>query len=334
MGEGEHRAAVRAAVRAARGLEGVFGRMGTVEHPRGRVLGAYRNARRALADVWGRGAVGLRWEVEEVLGGLRREVTAAAVDLLGEAAALGMESGQRQVEGRGLEAGWPGGTELGPALGAWLAPMDAQVAAVRGVAAMGGGIELVVGDEESAGILTPGPVVREGGRWLAWMAMAGWQDAVGAGGRGSGGAGEQGWFKQAVAAIDERTTDCCLRVHGQAVPLEADFRLTADPRYADEMQWSPFHWWCRTSVALVTADEVGDDVTDWMRGAADAELARRAALLEEIKRVKGELGRLGAAPDVRHRAGDSAAVTGLRDELRRLREELEEEQHPASGVGG
>ena len=329
MGEREHRAAVRAAVAASRGLEGVFGRMGTVEHPRGRVLGAYRNARRALGDVWGRGAVGLRWEVEEVLAGLRQEVTAAAIDLLGEAAALGVESGQRQVEGRGLEAGWPGGAELGPALGAWLAPLDGQVAAVRGVAAMGGGIELVVGDEESAGILTPGPVVREGGRWLAWMAMAGWQDAV----LGTP-AGGVVWFKQAVAAIDERTTHCCLAVHGQAVPLEADFRLTGEPRYADAMQWSPFHWWCRTSVALLTADEVGDDVTGWMRGAADAELARRAALLEEMERVKGELRGLGAAPDVRHRAGDSAAVTGLRDELRRLRAELEEEQHPASGVGG
>jgi len=328
MGEREHRAAVRAAVAASRGLEGVFGRMGTVEHPRGRVLGAYRNARRALGDVWGRGVVGLRWEVEEVLAGLRQEVTAAAVDLLGEAAALGVESGQRQVEGRGLEVGWPGVADMGPALGAWLAPMDAQVAAVRGVAAMGGGIELVVGDGESPGILTPGPVVREGGRWLAWMMMAGWQDAV------TGAGAEEGWFKQACAAIDERTTDCCLRVHAQAVPLEGNFRLTGEPRYADEMQWSPFHWWCRTSVALLPADEVGDDVTGWMRGAADAELERRAALEEEIARVKGELSALGAAPDVRHRAGDAEEVTALRDELRRLRQELEAEQHPASGVGG
>ena len=157
---------------------------------------------------------------------------------------------------------------MGPALGAWLAPLDGQVAAVRGVAAMGGGIELVVGDGESPGILTPGPVVREGGRWLAWMLNVGWQDAV-------AGAGEVVWFKQAVAAIDERTTDCCLRVHGQAVPLEGSFRLTGEPRYADEMQWSPFHWWCRTSVALLTADEVNDDVTGRMRGAADEELAGR-----------------------------------------------------------
>jgi len=145
---------------------------------------------------------------------------------------------------------------------------------------------------------------------------------------------EQGfeWYKQACAAIDERTTDCCLRVHGQVVPLRKKFKLTGEPRYADRLAWSPFHWYCRTSVALVTADEVEDDLTEQMLAAAAAELARREAIQRQIAEVKAALVAEGAAPDVRHRAGDSERVTVLRDELRWLKEELMREQHPSSGV--
>jgi len=159
--------------------------------------------------------------------------------------------------------------------------------------------------------------------------VQGWLGAVGGvGGQGQG----EVWYKQAIAAIDERTTDCCLRVHGQAVPLAKKFKLTGEPRYGDKQAWSPFHWYCRTSIALVPADEVEDDLTRRMREAAAAELARRAAIQAQVVEVKAKLVALGAAPDVRHRQGDSEAVTVLRDELRWLYEELNREQHPSSGV--
>jgi len=82
--------------------------------------------------------------------------------------------------------------------------------------------------------------------------------------------------KQAIATLDERTTDCCLRVHGQIQPLDEPFHLTGTPRYADEMQSPPFHWYCRSVEALYLDDfeQIGIP-TAKLRDAADAEIAAR-----------------------------------------------------------
>lgn len=58
--------------------------------------------------------------------------------------------------------------------------------------------------------------------------------------------------KQAIAAIDAKTTDCCLQVHGQIQPLDKPFELTGTPRFADKIDNPPFHWYCRTSESLYT----------------------------------------------------------------------------------
>ena len=327
MAVNAHLAAVRGAERTGRELQALFGRLGTVEHPRGRVLSAYRNARRWVQDAFRRESWLLQAEVGEVLGELRMGVQRAAVEMLAAAYDLGEMQGRAALEARGLDvAGGVRSRDLGAALGAWMGMVDQQVAAARAVTAAGGEVELIIGDETRGGILQPGPVVREGARWLTSAVMLGWLGEVET--------QEQGfeWYKQACAAIDERTTDCCLRVHGQVVPLRKKFKLTGEPRYADRLAWSPFHWYCRTSVALVTADEVEDDLTEQMLAAAAAELARREAIQRQIAEVKAALVAEGAAPDVRHRAGDSERVTVLRDELRWLKEELMREQHPSSGV--
>ena len=330
MAVNAHLAAVRGAERSSRELARLFGRLGTVEHPRGRILAAYRNARRGLRDVFGRGVTwSLQVEVGEVLNGLRSEVRGVAVELLMAAYDLGAEQGERGLAARGVGPSGGGARvrNLGPAMEAWVGVVNQQAAAAGAVAAAGGEVELIVGDESRGGILQPGPVVREGARWLTAAMVQGWWGAVG----GSVQPGP-GWYKQAIAAIDERTTDCCLRVHGQAVPMVDKFKLRGEPRYADEQEWSPFHWYCRTSIALVTADEIEDELTRRMREAAEAEIARRAAIQAQIDEVKAKLVALGAAPDIRHRQGDSERVTVLRDELRWLYEELNREQHPASGV--
>ena len=83
------------------------------------------------------------------------------------------------------------------------------------------------------------------------------------------------WGRQAVAVIDERTTDCCLRVHGQWQAFGDDFRLTGTPRYADHMGAPPFHKWCRTATALVQRKYAADDLTRQMRDAARDELVAR-----------------------------------------------------------
>lgn len=82
--------------------------------------------------------------------------------------------------------------------------------------------------------------------------------------------------KQAIAAIDERTTDCCLRVHGQIQDLDKPFVLTGTPRFSDKKQNPPFHWNCRTATALYRPEmeQVGLTTTQ-MRRAASAEMTAR-----------------------------------------------------------
>jgi hypothetical protein len=84
------------------------------------------------------------------------------------------------------------------------------------------------------------------------------------------------FMKQAIAAIDDRTTDCCLRVHGQIQPQNEPFRLTGRPRFADRLQGPPFHWRCRTATTLYTQEMEAVGVpTQAMLDAARAELLAR-----------------------------------------------------------
>ena len=82
--------------------------------------------------------------------------------------------------------------------------------------------------------------------------------------------------KQAIATIDERTTDCCLRVHGQIQPIDKPFKLTGTPRFGNLVQDPPFHWYCRTAEVLY--NEAFEDFgipTQAMREAANAEIDAR-----------------------------------------------------------
>lgn len=84
------------------------------------------------------------------------------------------------------------------------------------------------------------------------------------------------YSKQAIATIDERTTDCCLRVHGQIKPIDEPFHLTGTPRYADNVQDPPFHWYCRSTEVLYNpAFEEFGIPTDKMRDMAVLELDAR-----------------------------------------------------------
>ena len=97
---------------------------------------------------------------------------------------------------------------------------------------------------------------------------------------------EFGWHKQVMAAIDDRTTECCLTACGQAVKVNAKFHLTAEPRFADEMDWVPFHWYCRSSVALYLP-QYDDGLTEQLRERVAEERAKRA-VIEAEKEVKRE----------------------------------------------
>jgi len=82
------------------------------------------------------------------------------------------------------------------------------------------------------------------------------------------------WGKQAVAAIDAKTTETCLNVHGQVQPFDKPFRLVGEPKFASKIDFPPFHWHCRTVFVLYHPD-YDDGLTAQMRAAARAELAAR-----------------------------------------------------------
>ena len=91
-------------------------------------------------------------------------------------------------------------------------------------------------------------------------------------------ASEGKYKKQAIAAIDERTTETCLRVHGQIRDIDKPFTLTGTPRYADDIMKPPFHDYCRTAYVLYL-DSFSDTMqeTSKMKHAARKELEARAA---------------------------------------------------------
>jgi len=263
-----HLVAVKAALATGEELRHLFNRIGMAEHPRGRILVAYRNARRVLSEVVRTGSARLEREAMEALAALRAEVDAATAVLLDDAVAVGRKSAGAQADARSLRVA-SRVPDVAPMRQAVLAGVDAQVASARAALAVGD-TAMLLGDEEAWGIVSPAPVAKETAKWLAVAVMEGWLEFINPARLPAG-----DWYKQAIAAIDERTTECCLRVHGQAVPLEEMFVTLYEPAWADRQAWPPFHWWCRASPALVSAAEVGDELTAQMQEAGHAELEAR-----------------------------------------------------------
>jgi hypothetical protein len=156
-----------------------------------------------------------------------------------------------------------------PALDAFGAMIEGQIRAALAMYALGIGLDAILPQ------LTPAVITRDAAR-LVGLAANNTAEMTVAQSLDKAGAGNQ-FGLQAIATIDERTTDCCLRVAGQVVPLDGEFILTGTPRYFDRMKQPPFHYWCRSVTALVKLESANDDLTRIMRAAADVELAARAA---------------------------------------------------------
>jgi len=261
--------AVKAAERSVTQLAKLFASLGTKEHPRGKILAAYRQAHRALRDVLRREAYA---EVREVMAFLEADVSAAARGALEIAAALGQAAADRQLRAYDVETVEPG-PDPGIALmaDAWANLVRDQSTRAGALLLGGGDPVLIIGDQSRQGIVRPAPVVSEGTRWLAMAAALTWAGVVAR----SADRAKVTFLRQAVAAIDEKTTDCCLQVHGQVVRMEGRFHLTGTPRFADYMKDPPFHWNCRTSQVLVKPEETDDELTQAMIEAASLEESRR-----------------------------------------------------------
>ena len=261
-----HEASVRQALRTAVELRRLFDRMGNTEHPRGRILSAYRQARQAMATAASLG------EVQRVLQDLRIAIDAAARASLAEATAIGVAQAASEVAAYGLPVA---PTTYAPTveITAWLDTYSAQALQVTAIYLTTGDMTRIIGDGSRVGALSPAPVTRSGASWIVAALTAAWTTSVGTSLDRAG--AKLDFVRQAVAAIDERTTDCCLRVHGQTAEVTGDFRLTGTPRYADRMRNPPFHEFCRTATCLVRRDEAGDNLTQRMTDAARAELGAR-----------------------------------------------------------
>lgn len=267
MAQGEHEQAVRAALRAGDELKRLIDRLGNQEHPRGRMLSAYRQARRAM-----RQAQNLT-TVLDVLRELRASVEDVMRAALASAALAGLDQARVDLAVYGLpNTVAPYRTEQ--ELAAAMAQYDAQAAAVQATWATTGDMTQIVGDEERVGILSPAPVIREGARWLGIALLVAYAGATAEMLERT--RRQEDFMRQAVAAIDERTTDCCLRVHGQVVGMNQDFHLTGTPRFGEYLRNPPFHWYCRSSTALVRREDANDPLSRQMRQAAADEIGARA----------------------------------------------------------
>ena len=262
-----HERAVKDALRTGDQIRVLFNRLGNRQHPRGRILSAYRQAHRALRS----GTLTTPLAIV-VLAELRAAIEATARETLGDASLIGSGLAVRNLKAYGLPD-----TELAyntlEELNAWLAVFDSQAQAVQGIVASDGDLDLIIGDGSRVGILSPTPVTRSGARWLESAAMAAYAQTLTRGVRQDD--AEPDFMRQAIAAIDERTTDCCLRVHGQTIRMNDQFVLRGTPRYADRMSRPGFHDYCRTSVALVKVEDAEDELTQAMTTAARNELRAR-----------------------------------------------------------
>lgn len=266
-----HEAAVRSALKMNREMGLIMSRLGSSERPRGPVLAAYRNALRALRSVLASTSSPSEraWRVAEVLRSLRLEVALAVQAALEDAARLGAQQAALQLAAYGV-GGAPTDapqTTAAEGLAVVLALVDQQIASAMALAATGADPALIVGSNDRQGPVQPAPVLGSAWFWVGAATLAGWLWIASR--------PREPFLRQAVAAIDERTTDCCLRVHGQVQPMDERFHLTGRPRFAEYVMAPPFHWNCRSALALVRPEDVGDDLTAQMQAAARAELDAR-----------------------------------------------------------
>lgn len=228
-----HERAVASALVVNRELGAIFGRLGTADHPRGAVLTAYRQARRALDGNLRSSAV-----VADVLATLRMAVIEAVRAAMRQAADVGSGAAEKQLQVYGFQPVLPGFNVELP-VSAVRAVLEGQLANVTALTLTGVGLDMVLGDDERVGILSAGKINAEAARWAAVAAAESQRGAFDSTLRDE----PEQWQKQWVSALDDRTTDCCLRAHGQTVPRDEPFVLTGTPRYADRVDSPPGHWY-------------------------------------------------------------------------------------------
>ncbi len=262
---------IRSAVRANSEIGNLFAKVGTSDHPRGVILSAYRNAHRSMltALTEPQPLFGAR----EVMRELKQTVLTETKPIFQQAEQFGIDEAKRQLGYYGIEVQSFGAMGLSSqtdnAINVLSEYLDSQLVSIETLILAGLDPTLITGDEDRRGILRPGSILGTAIFWILALLWDSFSDLVKQ-------YKQDDMSKQAIAALDSRTTDCCLRVHGQIQPFDKPFQLTGTPRYADKLDWAPFHDYCRTSIVLYSP-EFDFGLTDQMREAADYVLAERAA---------------------------------------------------------
>jgi hypothetical protein len=195
---------------------------------------------------------------------VRRAVADLAREGFDEAEQIGNENAAEQVqvyEGRGPDADE---TDKDPkrtaeALAAILLLLRGQQQAAGALFLANATTDLLLGDASRDGILRAGTLALNLTFWGGLIQQVSFNVAIA---RRVNELGLQPFLKQAVAVLDNRTTQTCRNVDGQKQPVNEPFQLTGTPRFADEMMEPPFHWYCRTTVAIVRNEDFSELIED------------------------------------------------------------------------
>lgn len=279
-----HRENVRLAERTGNDLKRLFDRLGNTDHPRGFVTSAYRTLLTSLAA----GAINSPFAAREMFVATRRGLESDLRLTLTDSAELGAEQAAKELDAWGLSvaqyaaAGLP---LIRNATETILTAYDQQANAAYTMIEAGDIDRAeILGDDTRMGLLTVSPVLLAATRWIVTAQSYAQSDRTEQTIERNGQRVEQ-YGLQAIAAIDDKTTDCCLQVHGQIIPVNGKFNLTGTPRFADEMAAPPFHYNCRTATALVKLDEQDDDLTRIMQAAATTEIEARRDNAQDVPKT-------------------------------------------------
>lgn len=106
--------------------------------------------------------------------------------------------------------------------------------------------ELILGNDMRKGVLKESSIITAAVYYISALIWDSFESEIGHARALTG----MDYLKQAIAVLDRRTTECCLRVHGQVQPFNTDFQLRGSPAFDSHLDWPPFHGRCRTSIVL------------------------------------------------------------------------------------
>ena len=261
--------AIRSGLRMNERMGDLFADIGNSANPEGRIAALYSDARFAIIGALAGGAA--ISVIQGILDRLKRDVQREISAIFNSSINLGVEEARWQLEL--YDANILGGinltTEKDSAMRAIMARFDTQHAAMLALLTVDASDEQIIGDETRNGVFNWLEIVEAVAYWAAFLVWQAFDNMI-ENSRNSAGNKIENLFKMAVAVVDDRTTDCCLRVHGQIQPLDGMFKLTGTPRFADEMDYPAFHRYCRTGTVLYSPE-------------LDPGGVQRAKLLEETK---------------------------------------------------